>query len=349
MASATNSPSSLSARARRARRAVCPLHLAAVGLLVLASACASETPAVPDRGSTAAPDAGPRDKPGRARPRATVDHLASPAAQLALAYHRRWVSGELRQARRGLQALLGRGDASDALRAKAALWLAEIAELRGQKRAALEQLEAAKRLAGPATALARIADDRRARIVSSAPLADVRGPAPGSVRLRETPQINALFRRAEQRLVAFHRVVVRPRIENIDSVRRGKQAALSRAVALYEQVERLGSPTAKAAARFRVAAMYHHMAEALAFERPPELLQKFARKLTRQLQAQSVAYLSRALSSYRAVAQVKGGGGSGGSSSAIEGARWKRLAKREAQTLARLLGSKNKGKGKGKR
>ncbi|MCK5800120.1 MAG: hypothetical protein KAI47_23180 [Deltaproteobacteria bacterium] len=257
-----------------------------------------------------------------------MDRLDAFTDQLYGAYHARWVQGDMAAARRRLRALIAAAGAPSILRAQAALWLGEIAELQGARRAALGHLEAFKRLAGPATALARLADDRRARIVTRTPLADVRGPVPGSLRLSGSPQVSALFRRAEQRLVALHRVVVRPRIENIDAIRRGKKTALRRAVALYEAVAQRGDNAAKAAARFRIAAMYHHMAEALAFERPPELLQKFARKLARQAQAQSLAYLSLALTSYRAAANVPAGPGT---------EPWRGLARREAKTLAHLI------------
>ncbi len=265
---------------------------------------------------------------------APIDQLDSPTAQLALAYHRRWVRGEIGLARRGLASLVGRDDAPDLLRARAALWLSEIAHLCGNKRAALEQLEVVKRLAGQDASLARQARERRARIVTRAPLADVRGPVPGSLRLGESPQVKAMIRRAEQQLVAFYRYVVRWRLESMDRTLLRKQALLGRAVARYEKVETLGGPAAKAAARFRIAAMYHHMAEALTSELPKELNKEQRRKSTRKLQGLSVAYLGRALSAYRAVARVAGG------------QRWKQLAQREAQSLGRLLGGEAKGKSK---
>lgn len=258
----------------------------------------------------------------------TADEFDDARSQLYRAYHQRWVRGDIDAARAGLKKLLARQDAPDVVRAKAALWLGEIAELKGQKRLALAHLDRAKTLAGSQTALARQAEDRRARIVSTTPLADVRGPVPGSVRLRDTAAVNVAFRGAEKLLAIYHRVVVQPKLENIDSVRRGKRAALARAVAAYERVAKQGGPAAQAASRFRIAAMYHHMAEALAFDRPPEMLPDVARRLARELRGESIGYLRRALVSYRAVARI---------AESAETRRWRRLAQREVQTLAGVL------------
>lgn len=251
-------------------------------------------------------------------------------------YHAQWVLGDLDGVERGLRALLGRGDLAAATRARAALRLTEIADVRGDRREALSFVERAKFFAGPATGLAAEADDWRARILTAAPLADVRGPAPGAVALKnESFAVVAAFRRAEKLLSAFHRVVVAPSLETIDQVLRGKRRALAAAVKAYQEVVQQGGAAARGAALFRMAAMYHHLAEALAFERPPEMLPSVARSLTRRLRAESATYLHKAFALYRSAAEVGSGAGAG---------PWRRLAGQEAATLALVLKRPERGR-----
>jgi hypothetical protein len=249
--------------------------------------------------------------------------------RLVEAHHRQWVSGDLAGARRLLHQIIDREEARRSLRALAALRLAAIDEVTGDRRAALAHLEAVKVLAGSGHPLALEAEDRRARILTATPLADVRGPVPGTVTLRgEAPQVVAQFRQAEKLLVSYHRVVVAPSLENINEVLRTKRHALAAAVTIYQKVAEHGGATAKAASSFRIGAMYHHLAEALAFSTPEELLPTLARRLTRQLRAESATHLRRALTSYRAALRVPAGAGT---------AAWQEPARREAATLEVVL------------
>jgi hypothetical protein len=249
--------------------------------------------------------------------------------RLVEAHHRQWVSGDLAGARRLLRQIADREEARRSLRALAALRLAAIDEVTGNRRAALARLDEVKLLAGSGHPLALEAEDRRARILTATPLADVRGPVPGTVTLKgESPQVVALFRYAEKLLVSYHRVVVAPSLENINEVLRTKRHALAAAVTVYQKMAEQSGATAKAAAAFRIGAMYHHLAEALAFSTPEELLPTLARRLTRQLRAESATHLRRALTSYRAAVRVPAGGGT---------AVWQEPAKREAATLEVVL------------
>lgn len=257
--------------------------------------------------------------------------------RLVQAHHLIVVSGEVKRAQELLSSVLARSTNPRSLRARAALELAELAEVGGERRQALVYLEKAKTVTGPGHPLALEADDRRARILTANPLVDVRGPVPGSVPLKqEPPAVAAQFRGAEQLLARYHRVVVAPQLENINEVLRAKRRSLAVAAASYQKVVAAATGPGKAAAQFRLGAMYHHLAEALAFAIPSELLPSMARQLRRQLQAESTAYLRRALSHYREAAAVPSGT-----------SPWRQLARREAETLELVLrpaGSRRRGK-----
>ena len=249
--------------------------------------------------------------------------------RLIHAHHLMSVSGELGTAKELLSSIVGRPTVRRSVRARGALALAGLAEVTGDRREALVYLERAKILAGPGHPLALEADDRRAGILTATPFAEVRGPVPGSVVLRsEALQVVARFRAAEQALARFHSVVVAPQLENITDVLHTKRRSLAVAVAAYQKVATTATGPAKAAALFRMGAMYHHLAEALVFAIPPELLPSMARQLRRQLQAESTSYLRKSLSYYREAAAVMPGPGT---------SPWRQLAEREAKTLALVL------------
>jgi len=260
-----------------------------------------------------------------------ADRLPAPddEEQLVSAHHLITVAGDIPAARRKLEAIIERGTARRAVRARAALRLAELEEMSGARRSALVHLEQVKEIAGQGHPLSLEADDRRARILTATPLADVRGPVPGSVLPKhEPPQVVAKFRRAEQLLARYHRVVVAPKLESINEVLRTKRRALAVAATAYQKVAASANGPAKAAALYRMAAMYHHMAEALAFSLPPELLPARARQLRRQQKGESTAYLRKSLGLYRGVAKLP-------ASPAMS--PWRELAEREAKTLALVL------------
>ncbi|MCA9666196.1 MAG: hypothetical protein KC503_11435 [Myxococcales bacterium] len=260
-----------------------------------------------------------------------LDVPVSPAArarhQLLAMHHVRWVVGNITAARRGLAKLLEDGRAPARYRAQAALRLAEIAEIAGESRRALQLLARVKPLVGQGHALTLRADDRQKRIRSTGPLIDVRGPAPGTTLVGSAPAVAALFRRAERGLVRYHRVVVAPRLENIDTVLLTKRGALRAAVKAYQAVVERGDAQARAAALYRIATMYHHLAEAIAFDTPPELKRSVAERLMRKLRAKSARYLREALAYYSKATAVK--------ESAAR--RWRALAQRERATLARVV------------
>jgi len=309
---------------RIACRAHRPLLVAAAAVSLLANGCADEAPVLQRPRAWTRPPQGAAGQRVAAPlpPQSDQDRLLS-------AHHLEWVSGDFAAARRMLQAVAADPAARGQARVLAALRLAESAEVSGDRRTALSHLDQAKNLAGSNHALALEADDRRARILTASPRADVRGPVPGTAQLKgESPAVLAGFRVAEQRLASFHRIVVAPRLENIGEVLRTKRHALAGALSAYQQVVGQGGVTARAAALFRMGAMYHHLAEALAFESPEELLPSAAHSLTRQLRADRAGYLRRALASYRSAAQLP---------AVPAAALWQQLARREVETLELVL------------
>jgi len=307
----------------------------AVPLVLLLCACGSPTRGQPDGGPARSASRPPRAaSPGR-------PSLPPPddGDRLVEAHHRQWVSGDLPGARKLLRQIAERAAARRSLRALAALRLAAIDEMSGDRRAALARLDQVKLLVGPGHPLMLEADDRRARILTATPLVDVRGPVPGTVTLRgEVPQVTARFRLAEKLLVSYHRIVRSAHplfgLENTSEVLRSKRHALGAAVAVYQKVAAQGGPAAQAAAAFRIGAMFHHLAEALAYESPSDLLPSMARHLSRQLRAESATYLRRALVSYRTALRLPPSAAT---------APWQRPAKREAETLELVLRTTRKG------
>lgn len=256
--------------------------------------------------------------------------------RLAALYHTQWVQGRTSQALAGLTSLLDDKRVAPIIRARAGMRVAQITELAGDKRRAAAALDLVVQLAPQGSRLARLAADRRERIRRVAPLAEIRGPVPGSVTLAgESPSIVSLFRRAEKALIACHRVVVAPRLENIDEVLWRKRRAGSAAIALYSEVAERGGPEARAAAHFRLAALHHHLAEAMAFERPRGMLPSVAVRLGRRLRAESVASLHRSLLHYRAVVSIR-----------ESRPLWRRLAAQEVRTLEQVLGRQARQSGK---
>lgn len=303
-----------------------------LALLLLVAACGDDGTALrPPIGAAQVTEPEPVGQRTEALPAPQDDE------KLVQAHHLIAVTGDLVQARQLLTEVLERSSTRRTLRARAALQLAELAEITGDRRGALVYLERAKAVIGQGHPLALEADDRRARILTATPLADVRGPVPGSVPLKQEPtQVAAAFRQAEALLARYHRVVVAPELENINEVLRTKRRALAVAVAAYQQVATGSTGAGRAAARFRLGAMFHHLAEALAFAIPSELLPSVARQLRRQLQAESTAYLRRALGYYRDAAAVPPGPGT---------SPWRQLAEREAKTLGLVLkASRKRGK-----
>lgn len=245
------------------------------------------------------------------------------------AHLQRHLVGDLKRATALLQGVSASSTAPRALRATALLRLAEMALIRGQRRRALAFLDQAREAAGTGHPLAMAADDRRARILAATPLANVRGPVPGSVQLTgESRIVMARFGRAERQLATYHGVVVAPTLENINTILRIKRKALAAAVAAYQKVAEGGGPAARAAAHFRMGATHHNLAEALAFELPTELLPSVAARLRRRLRKESTSHLRRSLTSYRKAAGIEGTPAT---------APWRELAAREVKTLSRIL------------
>ncbi len=292
-------------------------------LLMALVACGDDPPNSPPSASTVAPVNGSLN---------VAEASLPPPDQMDRyleAHLQRHLAGDLKRANELLEGVAQSSEAPRALRASARLRQAEMALIRARRRQALAYLDQAREAAGTGHPLAMAADDRRARILAATPLANVRGPVPGSAQLSgETRAVAARFARAERQLASYHRVVVAPTLENINAILRFKRKALAAAVAAYQVVADAGGPAARAAAYFRMGAVHHHLAEALAFELPTELLPSVAARLRRRLRKESTTHLRKSLGYYRKAA---------GTADSTVTAPWRGLAAREVRTLGRIL------------
>lgn len=236
------------------------------------------------------------------------------------------LDGDFGKASRGLAELASSEETPGRLRAMAALKLAELAELKGDRRKALDQLLSARRYAQFQPQLRRIVGERMQRLRAESPLADVRGPMPGAAQLKgESDATEKNFAKAERLLETYYRLGVNPRLETVDRELRVKRNALRNAVRAYERVARRGRANAASASYFRIASLYHNLAEVLGFRPPSELLEAEAKRLAARLQKSSKQSLQTAFGYYRRCVQTKGQG------------PWVELARREVRTLSIVL------------
>lgn len=245
---------------------------------------------------TAAGDAGPA--PSRAVARAYWSaHLE---AQLG---------GDLDTARRGYEEVLARADEDAYAGARAAVQLAELAALEGNRRRALELLALAQNLAPDDAAVIDAADALSARLAATpAGQSDVRGPAPGTPLPGLTDAQQAAWREAERELVDAHRLRMKPALETLSASVLRKQRAIERTVRGYRAIAEAGG-VAAVAAEFRIGTLYHDLAiELVGFDPPPELEARAAGGIRRSLRATAVTHLRRAVAAYeRALAEAESG------------------------------------------
>jgi hypothetical protein len=95
-----------------------------------------------------------------------------------------------------------------------------------------------------------------------------------------------------------HRLRPQPYIEALSSSIRVKEDATEQVVAKYRAVAAHGG-LAQVASDYRIGSLYHDLALGLMFELPAELDPNVAAGLRRSLRQQAVAYLKRAVASYR--------------------------------------------------
>jgi hypothetical protein len=218
------------------------------------------------------------------------------------------VGGDLAAARRGYEAVLARAGEDPTAAARAAIELAELETLEGNRRRALELLARAQSLAPDDAPIADAAGALSARLAATpAGRSDVRGPAPGTALPGVSDDVQASWRDAEDLLLAAHRLRMKPVLEALSGSVRRKEAATEAAVRAYREIATTGG-LATVAAEFRVGTLYHDLAVELVFDLPPELDPGVAARLRRTLRASAVAYLRRAVAAYERALEAPGAG-----------------------------------------
>ncbi len=290
-------------------------------LLVLLGCADRDAPAV-----APPPDAAPLVPPP------SGDAGVTPPGEAAAAYWGAWleaqIGGDAALARAGFEAALARADEDRVAAARAAVELAGLETVTGNRRRALELLARAQSLAPADPTVADAVEALSSRLAATpAGDSDVRGPAPGTPLPGVPDAVQAQWRAAEQALVRTHRLRIRPVLEALSSGMRTKAASTEATVRAYRQVAAAGG-VAEVAAEFRIGTLYHDLAVELVFDLPPELDPGVAADLRRELRSDAVAYLKRAVAAYQRARDVEPG--------AAEADTW-RVAAEAAERAAREL------------
>jgi len=214
------------------------------------------------------------------------------------AYLEAQLGGDVEVARRGFEEVLALAADDPVAAARAAVELAGLEALAGNRRRALELLARAQSLAPDDPTVADAAGSLSARLAATpAGQSDVRGPAPRTALPGVTPAVAAAWRSAEQLLVTAHRIRMKPVLEALSGSVRSKENATESAARAYREIAEVGG-VAAVAAEFRIGTLYHDLAVELVFDLPPELDASVANRLRRTLRASAVAYLRRAVAAY---------------------------------------------------
>jgi hypothetical protein len=191
--------------------------------------------------------------------------------------------------------------------ARAALRLAELELLRGNRRRAQELVARAAVLGRDDIDILERADRAQAGLASLRTRgSEVRGPPADTVLDDATAATRAAFRAAEATLSAYHRRLLEPRLEGIRAGVRQKEHAMDQAVRAYRTVTESGEREAVVAAEFRIGSLHHDLALALMFDVPPELEEHEAAKLRRSLRGKATAHLRKARDAYERALEAAG-------------------------------------------
>jgi hypothetical protein len=245
-------------------------------------------------------------------PVAPLDAGREPDRAVASSYWGAWleaqIGGNAERARAGYEAALARADEDGAAAARAAVELAGLETVAGNRRRALELLARAQSLAPADRTVIDAVEALSSRLAATpAGESDVRGPAPGTALPGVNDTVQALWRAAEAQLVRTHRLRIRPVLEALSSGMRSKASATEATVRAYREIAVAGG-VAQAAAEFRIGTLYHDLAVELVFDLPPELDPGVAADLRRELRADAVGYLKRAVAAYQRARAVEAGG-----------------------------------------
>lgn len=193
--------------------------------------------------------------------------------------------------------------------ARAALRLAELELLRGNRRRAQELVARAAVLGRDDIEILERADRAQAGLASLRTRgSEVRGPPVNTALEDSSNATRAAFREAEALLSTYHRRLLEPRLEGIRAGMRQKEHAMELAVRAYKAVSEAGEREAVVAAEFRLGSLHHDLALALMFDVPPELEEHEAAKLRRSLRGKATSLLRKARDAYERALQAAGSG-----------------------------------------
>lgn len=272
-----------------------------------------------------------------------AEHLLTPTSSAQTQWGARYyegylaeqVHGDMSAARAAYEAVIAEaGDQAPEIAARAALRLAELEALVGKRRKAVELMARASVLGRDNLDIVEQADRLQARLGSLRRAgSEVRGPPIGTTFDAVPKDVADAFAQAEELLMAYHRIRLRPRLEQLGAGVRAKENAMEAAVRAYRQVTVLTEPAVQIAAEFRIASLYHDLALSLMFDLPPELEPRAAAKLRRSLRSSALGYLDKARAAYRRCLDSHQTSGR-----SIASERWSVAAKLGARSVEDLLG-----------
>jgi hypothetical protein len=344
-------------------RALAPMLLA-----VALSGCRADGPA--PGSSAGGPPAGTAP-PSPARDHA-VDEAAAEATDRAASespwaaryydgYLAETLDGDIAAARTAYEEVLaGAGASEPEAAARAALRLAYLEGMTGSRRRAADLLARAAVLGSDDPALVEQSDRLRVDLgiglglgiggigsLAAGPgdpgnVAEVRGPPIGTHLDGVDQATGAAFDVAEQALAVYHRLTLRPRLEELTAGIRAKERAMDEAVRAYRAVLGNGDSgaapasdapvLAQVAVELRIGSLYHDLAVALVFDLPPELETGAAARIRRNLRGTAINYLRKAAAAYRRAVAA------GGTGAPVAAERWVNAARLGERSVAELLG-----------
>lgn len=198
------------------------------------------------------------------------------------------------------QQLLGSGADEPLLVAESALRLAGWAESNHQRRLAIDLAVRASVLGAEVPRIKSAADALRRRIATTVRPQDieVRGPPAGTALSGVGESIANDFAAAEDLLGAYHRRLLKPRLEALVVSIRGKRASMERAVRAYRDVADSGVAEGLVASEFRIASLYYDFSLSLTFELPSELDPEIASSMRNSLRSEVNQLRAKARSAY---------------------------------------------------
>lgn len=208
--------------------------------------------------------------------------------------------GDAKAARAAFDRVLASSETPPHVAARAALHLAQMMSREGNRRDAMDLVARAEAFAPNDPAIRSGVKQLRGDLVSAAGTGEVRGPRPMTPLAGVAPKVAEAFMKAEKRLVAVHRLRVRPVFTSLYGSLVIKENATDNLVAKYRAVAEAGG-LAEIAARFRAGSLYHDFATSLfVVVLPPELGDTEQAQARDRYRYRAWANLERAAAEYRA-------------------------------------------------